>query len=324
MLRIGCSGKATDAQTFVGLRRLFLEHCRTDRGLSSHTYRAYECDIRDFQRFLPRLCSAKAIDGNVVSRYVESLIHVRHLRPSTVRRRLAALKVLFRWLEREGHVPSNLFLTLDISIRLPKRLPRALLAAEMRALLRAADGQMRKSSADRRHDARMMQFIVVALFTTGLRIGELASSNLSDVDAAAGMIRVRGKGNRERVVYLPGKRALRVLREYLLARNRIRSDSDCLLVDEYGWPRTTAHLRVGIRRLGRDASIVRRVTPHMLRHTAATQLIEAGVDIRFVQKLLGHASIATTEIYTHVANRSLRRRLEEANVLERVHRRYTS
>jgi integrase/recombinase XerD len=133
----------------------------------------------------------------------------------------------------------------------------------------------------------------------------------------AGLL-VHGKGNRERHVFLSGKDAKALLKTYLKRRGQIGSTSDHLLLGADGDVWTPQLLRRRLGALAKRADISRRVTPHMLRHTAATQLIEAGVDIRFVQKLLGHASIATTQIYTQVSDSSLRSTLEKANTLDRV------
>jgi integrase/recombinase XerD len=138
------------------------------------------------------------------------------------------------------------------------------------------------------------------------------------MNLADGSILVRGKGNRERRVYLSGQLARQVLDQYLFFRTRIAGCSNALLVDSDGAPLTPQHFRRRLATLCKRAQIKRHITPHMLRHTAATQLIEAGVDIRFVQKLLGHASIATTQIYTQVSDVSLRNTLEKANTFERL------
>jgi integrase/recombinase XerD len=238
------------------------------------------------------------------------------LKESSVKRRMAALKVLFRWLERDEAIALTPFHRLDLAIRLPHRLPRALGPDDMRRLLRRADAE----AADGSFAAVLLHFAVVFLFATGVRVGELVALDLDAVDAEHAAILIRGKGNRERRVFLPGAEAALVLRRYLAARARIAAESvgTRLLVAADATPVTAQHLRRRLATLAGRAAITRRVTPHMLRHTAATQLIEAGVDIRFVQKLLGHASIATTQIYTQVSDASLKATLERANTVGRV------
>jgi integrase/recombinase XerD len=163
-----------------------------------------------------------------------------------------------------------------------------------------------------------MQFVLTTLLTTGIRIGELVSATRRDLSSADGVLHIKGKGDRERKVYLPGRQAHASMNAFLARRDRIRQAEDALLVTAEGFPVTSQQIRRRLKSLASFAGITRRVTPHMLRHTAATQLLEAGVDIRYVQRLLGHASIATTEIYTHVRDVALRDQLIRANTLGRI------
>ena len=299
----------------------FLEHCRVAKRLSANTLRAYASDLAHFAGVVGGRTRVNDVDREVVRSYVRVLVDEQRLKATTVKRRIATLKVLFRWLEREEVLPLSVFHRLDLSIRLPARLPRALEADEMRRLLRAA--QHRPSlSAPRApsYEDLLLHFIVATLFTTGLRVGELVSVQLNHVSLRDGAIQVRGKGNRERRVYLAGRQALTLFARFLEARRRIAGASDRLFLTAEGRPLTTQHVRAYLRRLGERAGLARRVTPHMLRHTAATQLLEAGVDTRFVQRLLGHASIATTQIYTQVRDAALQATLTRANTLARLTR----
>lgn len=292
---------------------LFLDHCRIAKRLSPHTLRAYGADFRDFLGFLGADAVLPEIDREKLRAYSRHLFE-RRLKEASVRRRLATLKVFFQWLETEEAIALTPFHRLGITVRQPHRLPRALTVQEMRKLLRRAAFEAEHGGFDR----RLMHFLVAVLFSTGLRVSELASVDLRDVVAEEGLIQVRGKGNRERRVYLSGTEAKRCLAEYLKARRRLVCDATRLMVTQEGFPIGPQTIRRRLISLARRAGIERRVTPHMLRHTAATQLVEAGVDIRFVQKLLGHASIATTQIYTQVSDSSLRSTLEKANTLRRM------
>jgi integrase/recombinase XerD len=298
----------------------FLDHCRIAKSLSAHTLRAYRGDLADFSRAVGHATTLLAITKDSVRDYVRALMDTRRLHASTVRRRVAALKVFFRWLEREELVPLSVFHKLDLPIRLPHRLPRALDPQEMRRLLRAAQSAAGSRPAKLDHDALLMHFVIVALFTTGLRVGELTAVCVEDVCAREAAVGVRGKGNRERRVYLPGRQAFAILARFLRSRKTVATASHALLVTSDGAALTPQRVRKRLRALAADAGISRRVTPHMLRHTAATQLLEAGVDIRFVQRLLGHASISTTQIYTQVRDVALKAKLTRANTLARISR----
>lgn len=296
----------------------FVDHCRIAKRLSPHTLRAYATDLSEFSAFLGDGRSVDLVDRGVLRGFARHLFDIRSLKETTVRRRMAALKVMFRWLEQEEVVALSPFHRLNMSIKLPRTLPRALSADEIRRLLRRAEFEAMNSGGPMLHGALLMHFVVVCLFTTGLRVGELAGVAMADIDLHTATILVRGKGNRERRVFLPNREAVSLLRRYLTARAKIAGKSDALLVTEAGSVMTTQHVRRRLQSLAKRAGLKRRITPHMLRHTAATQLIEAGVDIRFVQKLLGHASIATTQIYTQVSDGSLKAIMEKADTLGRV------
>ena len=195
------------------------------------------------------------------------------------------------------------FSTVELRVPIPLRLPRDLSGKEVKALLQAA-----KLSST-------AYVAVLLLVATGLRISELAGVQLSEIDLEQGSIRILGKGSRERYVFLPDQALTVLLRSYLSSRHKGTADlSQRLLLNARGRPATAACLRYQIGLLAEKAGLARRVTPHMLRHTAATSLLEAGVDIRFVQRMLGHRSIATTQIYTHVSDRALKAAITAANV----------
>jgi len=153
------------------------------------------------------------------------------------------------------------------------------------------------------------------LVVTGMRVGELCRLRLDDVAPDGSVLRVHGKGARDRVAYVTDASLRQELRRIVETRRRAAAGAGALFLNRNGAPLRPQSVRAKLKRLAKDAGLGRRVTPHMLRHTAATLLIETGVDIRFVQRLLGHSSIATTEIYTHVSDEALRRTLERADVL---------
>jgi len=157
--------------------------------------------------------------------------------------------------------------------------------------------------------------IVAVMLNTGIRVSESVGIRCLDLDMEELTLKIRGKGARERIVYVTGDWLSALFPPYLACRTLLNVEHDYLFFSRTGVPMTAAAVRSRIITSGREAGLSRRVTPHMLRHTAATQLIEAAVDIRYVQRLLGHASIATTERYTHVSDLALRQKVADANVL---------
>lgn len=299
----------------------FLSHCRV-KNLSPHSIRAYAIDLREFERFAGAATLVTAVDRHLLRRYLAHLMDTRKLKETSVRRRIACLKVMFRWLELDEVIETNPFHRLDARVRLPRRLPRSLTNDEARRLQSAAaaragiTGRLTAAKVERAArraslDDLTALLAVEVLLCTGLRVGELASVTVDDIDLAEGVITVNGKGSRQRRVFLPDPELRALLASYLGARARTAHGTDHLLVTAQG-AAFTQHIRKLVRETAEAAALARRVTPHMLRHTAATQLLENGLDIRFVQRLLGHQSISTTEGYTTVTDTSLRTSITEA------------
>lgn len=286
----------------------FLRHCRTGRDFSANTIKAYAQDLGDLRRYLADGAHASPATASGLTAYAEWLIGPRGLAPATVKRRLACLRALFAWAERRGDIATSPFRTAEVRIRLPKRLPRCLAAVELRRLF-----------TGRREAPAPIALAVLLLFTTGMRVAELTALRVGDIDLERRTLRVRGKGNRERQVFLTSSEVVGEVRAFMKDQGLHRAaPATPLLRSEVGGRISTDRVRRGLRRLAERAGLTRRITPHMLRHSAATSLLEAGIDIRFVQRLLGHRSISTTEIYTHVSDERLKQAVLKANTLGRL------
>jgi len=288
---------------------LFLEHCRITRRLSCHTVRAYQLDLRDFSRYFGVRRIAAAVSQAQIREYARYLVDEKKLKESSTRRRLASLRILYSWLAREKRVSTNPFQGLDLSIKMPRYLPRALDRRSLLSLLTQTRAECRS------HDGLLLHLIVAMLIATGLRISELVTARSEDLSLSERSLRVLGKGSRDRIVFLAGDELLTILERFAQLRTRLNPRGSTFLVDSFGNPISTQYVRRRLRRVVRRAGIAVRVTPHILRHTAATQLLEAGVDIRCVQRLLGHSSIATTQLYTEVNDVALKRSIMNADVL---------
>ncbi|MEO5335951.1 MAG: tyrosine-type recombinase/integrase [Magnetospirillum sp. WYHS-4] len=295
----------------------FLRHCRVAKGLSANTLRAYAQDLEEYRAYAGPDRPLAACDREHLRGYLEHLQDRRGLKPASAKRRIACLKAMYRWLELEDEIPASPFHRLDLQVRLPRRLPRGLTRGEMAALFRTLRLPLPPPGRPARLSPggfeRLTAWLAVEmLYATGMRVGELTALHLSDIDLEDGTIRIIGKGNRERRAFLVEEPTRRLLRAYVAARPATGPLGERLFLTSGGATATPQTVRILLRRAAEDAGLTRRITPHMLRHTAATHLIEAGVDIRFVQKLLGHANLATTEIYTHVSDTSLREVMEGA------------
>jgi integrase/recombinase XerD len=284
----------------------FLRYCSEEKHLSANTLAAYRQDLAEFRAHAGGARPIAKIAAADLLAYRNQLSVERGLAAATVKRRLACLRTMFAWLVRRDVLAESPFARTELRIRLPARLPRCIDSRDVRRLMRHRGA----------HGAEFALAIGL-LLATGMRVGELAALRLSDVDAAGGRLRIMGKGSRERTVFVTDGRLRDDLRAYIQCRHRVGvQDADRpLLSDIRGHALTSARIRSAIVQLGRLAGIDRRITPHMLRHTAATMLLESGTDIRFVQRLLGHRSILTTQIYTHVSDRALQAALTRANIL---------
>jgi site-specific recombinase XerD len=288
----------------------FLRFCATERQLSSHTVQAYTADLSDFCRGVPAGSSIDWVTETTLREYLAALIGVRKLSAATVRRRFACLRVFFRRLTKLG-LAKDLFGNWRLDIPRRKRLPRALSRSETSSLLVSFAPSAKTAAAG----SSSLEIAVRLMVSTGMRIGELCKLRIDDIAPDGSSLRLHGKGSRDRVAYISDVHLRRELVRLVAGRRAQRHRNDALFVNRHGSPMRPQSIRSKLRRYASDIGLMRRITPHMLRHTAATLLIEQGVDIRFVQRLLGHSSIATTEIYTHVSDEALRMTLERADVL---------
>jgi site-specific recombinase XerD len=288
----------------------FLRYCTFERCLSNHTIQAYHADLADFQKRLSYETTLSEITVATLKSYLESLVDPRKLAASTIRRRFACLRAFFR---RATGIDRSADPFKDWRPILPrrKRLPRTLSRAEASNLLQSCNSKLLRG----RESDVIFQIIVRTLVVTGMRVGELCKLMIEDISPDCSLLRIQGKGARDRIAYITDTGLRRDLHHLLELRGKSPSESRRLFLNRFGAPMRPQSVRSSLRRVAQEANLSRRITPHMLRHTAATLLLETGVDIRFVQRLLGHSSIATTEIYTHVSDEALRSTLQRADVL---------
>lgn len=280
----------------------FLFHCRYEKNLSPKTLKAYETDLRQFSGWLPPPSgeSVADVDKQLLRQYIQSLFG--WLMEKSIKRKVATLKAFFRYLEREDTIAASPFRKMDVRIREPRRLPRGVPLTELRVLFEHLYRRKHDPSAGGvRHYRLLVRDIAVLelLFATGARVSEVCSLTAEDVDLRLGSVRVLGKGSRERVIALCDPETLETLREYAalaLAGDR----SPYFFRNRMGRRLSEQSVRDLLAKHIRHAGLGQPFTPHMVRHSVATLLLEEGMDIRYIQQLLGHSSITTTQIYTEV------------------------
>ena len=285
----------------------FLESLALERGCSRNTLRAYGTDLRQFGQFLAG--RGRAIEEATVNdvRGFLATLQIRGLARSTVARRTAAVRSFYKFLLRRGVRKGNPMTVLR-SPRRERRLPVFLTVSEVERLFEMPDRRTWKG----RRDAAMLE----TLYGGGLRVGELVGLNLGDVDFPAGMLRVRGKGKKERIVPA-GCYALETLREYLdpgPGEVPRRHDPNALFISVRTGMRITARSVARIlTRYVLKAGLDPKISPHSLRHSFATHMVNNGADLRSVQELLGHENLSTTQVYTHLSHEHLRQAYDRAH-----------
>jgi len=275
----------------------FLRHLDRERNASPHTVRAYGEDLEQFVSHLREELGREARPADVDHLMIRAFLARLHrdgLKKTSAARKLAALRSFFRYLCREGTLARNPARAL-FSPRLERRIPSHLDESEVGHLLDVpGDGDA----------ALRARAILELLYATGIRCAELVGLDVAEVDLESRMLRVLGKGRKERIVPF-GTRAAAALRAYLPARTRSRPRSDALFLNARGGRLTDRSIRNTLAARVRQVALARRVSPHTLRHSFATHLLERGADLRSIQELLGHASLSTTQRYTHVNTRHI-------------------
>ena len=278
----------------------FLTHVRVEKGLSSNTVSAYRRDLEKFAEFAgKRKLSLKSASRDDLVDFLAALYR-QNLDSKSVARHLVTLRNFFRFAQIHEHIAEDPSINLE-SPKIRRSLPGYLRLEEVERLLNVPDVKTPLGLRDRA--------MLEVLYSTGLRVSELISLRVSDLDTKVGCVRCIGKGDKERIVPV-GKKALAIVEKYLRdARPKVvgkAPGSPALFVNRRGAPLS----RVGVWKIlsayGRRAGMRLALTPHMLRHSFATHLLERGADLRSVQLMLGHADISTTQIYTHVVEERLK------------------
>ena len=294
--------------------QVFLEYLEKERGFSEHTVGAYRTDLLQFAEFLQRELGLKEVRAKDVDRlgirhFLGTLSRERYAKKS-VARKLASIRSFLKYLCREGVLERNPALSV-VSPKLEQKLPFFLNVDQAN---RAMDRVFRDDAYGFRDRA-----ILEVLYGTGIRLGELVGLDRSSVDLLGEVIRVRGKGGKDRIVPL-GREAVRALREYLIRREELGASGEeaadgghALFLNRYGGRLSGRSVQNLVEKYLSDVAEAGKVSPHALRHSFATHLLDAGADLMAVKELLGHTSLSTTQVYTHVTAERLRKVYDQAH-----------
>lgn len=284
----------------------FLFHCEYEKHLNPKTLQAYTSDLNQMMAFLQADSGVSLIHQmtpDVIRTYLKGLSSYK---AKTIKRKMASAKAFFNYLEQEFEDYHNPMRKVRVKIKVPLILPNVLTLSEIGQIFSHLYAQRDHSPyvSDRKREQHLRLIAIVELlFGAGLRVSELCSLCISDIDLHEGLVKVYGKGSRERVIQICQPAIIRALEDYLSHTAYHGTESTRpLFLNLRGEALDAQSVRASIKTLAREAGINKRITPHTFRHTLATLLLEEGVDIKYIQTILGHSSLSTTQIYTHVSN----------------------
>ncbi|MDI6827681.1 MAG: tyrosine recombinase XerC [Armatimonadota bacterium] len=290
----------------------FINHLQAVRNASPNTVRGYSTDIKQFLAFLSDEglgTDPSDVDSKVIRRYMARL-HRLGVGKTSSARKLSALRTFFKYLVRKGLIDSNPTTGLSAQ-KLDKKLPKFLREEQIEALMQKPNLSDPIGLRDRA--------ILEVLYATGARVSEIVGINIQHLDLNRGEIRVFGKGSKERITFI-GRAAQEAIGAYinfgrgkLLAKRKDGASENALFLNRFGSRLTTRSVHRLIDKYFTDVSEEIKVSPHVLRHTFATHMLEHGADLRSIQELLGHSSISTTQIYTHVTSERLKEIYDQAH-----------
>ncbi|SJZ61466.1 tyrosine-type recombinase/integrase [Anaerorhabdus furcosa] len=279
---------------------LFLKYCKYQKNLNFKTLKAYKIDLKQFRIFIQD--SNFQISKATISNYIYFL-HGKYKAKSS-KRKIATVKCFFNFLEYEEIYIDNPFSKLRLKSQIPFILPKTISIQTLNRLFKTAYSSLDNSSLSEYETICIHRDIAVLelLFATGLRVSELCSIKKNDIDLVQGIVKVYGKGSKERIIQLTNSKVITALSKYREFYKYFNHENDYFFINKLGNKLSEQSIRFMINKYVILTGITEHITPHMFRHTFATLLLEEDVDIRYIQQILGHSSIITTQIYTHVTS----------------------
>lgn len=278
----------------------FLEYCETQKRLSKDTIKAYRIDLHQFAAFIEE--NKLKISKETIGKYLSHLNE--HYKLRSVKRKIVVVKIYFNYLLDEGLIVENPFQNMRIKLPPNNSLPRTIPFHTIDALLVEAHKQVDQAGTQNEHLRALRSVAILELlFATGIRVSELCGIKTAALDLSEGTLIIHGKGNKERIIEIENQEVLNTLKAYKDAED---NTTEYFFLNSRQQPLSDQSVRRIINRYATAVQAQRHITPHMFRHSFATLLLEADVDLRYIQQLLGHSSISTTQIYTHVSSTKLR------------------
>jgi len=280
----------------------YLNYCKKQKRLSNKTIKAYSIDIVQFINYSSE---HDFLMKSTITDYIGYLNDSFKLK--SVKRKIASIKAFFNFMESEEIIHDNPFAKIKINFQKEQILPKFISLQTIKSILATAYDRFYHSKTDYfSFTAKRDIAVLELLFATGIRVSELCLLNTCDVDLNHGIINIMGKGAKERLIQIGNKDVLKVIREYKESRTSFAYENEYFFVNRLKRRLSDQSVRFMIKDICIEAGILQHVTPHMFRHSFATLLLEEDVDIRYIQNMLGHSSIRTTQIYTQVSSKKQR------------------
>jgi len=288
----------------------FLKVVQSTKNLSPKTITAYHSDLKDFCGYV----GTRELDDETVLKYVQHLSYERYLQDSTINRKLVVLKLFFEYLHQRNHIERNYFQTHIFKFKKERKLPKVLAVKETTKLLAYMTERCTVAKSDFAawksvRDLALMDILI----STGMRIAEAANMSMEDIIFSERTILIHGKGRKQRLIYISCPQTWQNFMNWIKWRKKRRVHTDKVFVNRYGEQISDHGIEYIYRELKKAVGINEKSTPHYLRHTFATNLLANGADLRSVQEILGHSSVATTEIYTEVTTKRKKQVLNKYN-----------
>ena len=275
----------------------YMNYCQFQKMLNFKTLKAYRIDLHQFETFFTD--TSEPLAKEFISKYVQ-MLHAQY-KPKTVKRKIACVRAFINYLEFDEQIASNPISKIHLEFREPFTLPKSLPLSTIQKLLKSVYRNVEQQCQNHYLTGIRDIAVLELLFATGLRVSELCSVTPEDLNLKNGFVRVQGKGARERIIFISNPDTLSALRSYQKSYIKEISESGWFFVNRLGNRLSEQSVRGIIKKYTEIAKLDEHITPHMFRHSFATLMLEEDVDIRYIQSILGHSSITTTQIYTHVS-----------------------
>lgn len=279
----------------------YINTLKIERNLSEKSIKAYYFDLSNFSNWLQEN-NTNIIDNNTINSYISWLQNIKQMKDTSIKRKYVTLKSFFKYLLNKKLIDTSPFENMRISFKTTKKLPKTLSSQDIVKLLKSPLDDFNNIKTEFRKTICIRNAAIIELlYCVGIRIGELVNINLSDINFEEQTLLIKGKGRKERLLYISSIDVIGIIENWLKLRNSLNPKCDSLFINKYGNNLSIYSIEDIYDKYRKLANITSKSTPHYLRHTFATELLNNGADIRAVQEILGHSSITTTQIYTEVS-----------------------